>query len=83
MNNDKENKLWDNIYKKVVKKYPNKSINSITKIAIIIFKKIKNKNPEKYKPILNKNKKKKKRTIIRKKRRSSSKTSKKKNKIKS
>lgn len=65
MNNDKENKLWDNIYKKVVKKYPNKSINYITKHAIAIFKKIKDK-------------KKKKRTLVRKKRRSSSKRSKKK-----
>ena len=50
MINDKENKLWDDVYKKVVQQYPKKSINFITKKALIIFKKIKNKNPEKYKP---------------------------------
>ncbi len=51
MNNDKENNLWDNVYKEVVKQYPNKSIKFITKQALIIFKKIKSENPEEYKPV--------------------------------
>jgi hypothetical protein len=51
MNNDKENDLWDNVYKEVVKQYPNKSIKFITKQALIIFKKIKNENPKEYKPV--------------------------------
>lgn len=50
MNNDKEKKLWDDVYKEVIQLYPNKNINFITKQALIIFKKIKNQEPEKYKP---------------------------------
>ena len=51
MNNDKEKKLWDDVYKEVIQLYPNKNINFITKQALIIFKKIKIQEPEKYKPI--------------------------------
>ena len=50
MINNKENELWDKIYKKFVKLYPNKNIKSITKMVLAEFIKIKNKNPEKYKP---------------------------------
>ena len=50
MNNDKEKKLWDDVYKEVIQLYPNKNINFITKQSLIIFKKIKNQEPEKYKP---------------------------------